>query len=568
MSKEKPLTHWLFPDLPPKKEVPAREYEEYVCVGLTREDGRSAEATIRGAMHSQRWEPHLQIYNGLVGMEKVWIGFSLTQPSVSKWHLEKNKEPTNLEDIYILLSILSVKLSEKGMGICEVEVEPIYAPAVPQISENITGWQVKIVPSWIKEAVPHQALERWLDTRLRKLVYPIVGETGRLAEYFMEKLKEAGIPSPAQHKSEFEKALDITKTYEENVKRLDRVIAKITSGVEGEIIKQHGNWILTRENLEWNRYKPPNYFYRVYYKEGEKWILSEQGEYSRCYDHFKYQSKFEEPKPWEKPIEEVERIPSRFERYEKERPKFGKLKLSWGKNPRGMWSLFNEFYVDSYLQEKGYSEVAYDTREKLEKKIRDFIHETVKDWREIRNVDLHIEPPVDIILSSIPLELIMREAESTVTWHNTKYYAYGSVARPLEWLTIRSAITSVPHTALVRLSRRADYAGDSPYFDILLSPQPLTEVEVKGLELKPLEKMPETYHKEAEKARLPWQSWVQPILTYITDKTLSEGWVREEDAIKEWVQRGATEDEVKSVIAQLIREGTLYTPRAGFLRKT
>jgi hypothetical protein len=74
----------------------------------------------------------------------------------------------------------------------------------------------------------------------------------------------------------------------------------------------------------------------------------------------------------------------------------------------------------------------------------------------------------------------------TVRWHGTDYYAYGSSARPLDWLTIKSAITSVAHTALVRLSRTVDYSSDVPYFDILLSPTPLLESEVKALELEPI----------------------------------------------------------------------------------
>ena len=67
----------------------------------------------------------------------------------------------------------------------------------------------------------------------------------------------------------------------------------MSEGYEGEIIKRAGDWILTRENVEGLRYKPPKYFYRVYYLEQGRWVRSEQGNYSRCLDHFTYQSQQE-----------------------------------------------------------------------------------------------------------------------------------------------------------------------------------------------------------------------------------------------------------------------------------
>lgn len=71
----------------------------------------------------------------------------------------------------------------------------------------------------------------------------------------------------------------------------------ISETFEGEIIKQRGDWILTRENLEPRKYKKPNYFYRVYYKEEGKWVLAEQGGYTRCLDAFTYQSELEASNP-------------------------------------------------------------------------------------------------------------------------------------------------------------------------------------------------------------------------------------------------------------------------------
>jgi len=82
------------------------------------------------------------------------------------------------------------------------------------------------------------------------------------------------------------------------------------------------------------------------------------------------------------------------------------------------------------------------------------------------------------------------KSTSTISKEQAEYFAYGSDARPLDWLTIRDTITSVPYTALTRLSRGADYSSQEPYFNILLSPKPLTEQEIRALELIPLERLP------------------------------------------------------------------------------
>lgn len=76
-----------------------------------------------------------------------------------------------------------------------------------------------------------------------------------------------------------------------------------------------------------------------------------------------------------------------------------------------------------------------------------------------------------------------------IIWHGTEYFAYGSLARPLEWLTIKAVIKSVPHPALTRLSRSIDYGSAEPYFNIILSPRQFSAEEIKALELTPLEKL-------------------------------------------------------------------------------
>jgi len=57
-------------------------------------------------------------------------------------------------------------------------------------------------------------------------------ETGRLAEFFIGMLRTAGVPLPTQYKSEFEKAMDITKTYEENLP----LVRKVAEGIIKRIV--------------------------------------------------------------------------------------------------------------------------------------------------------------------------------------------------------------------------------------------------------------------------------------------------------------------------------------------
>lgn len=69
---QKPLTHWLFSDLPAKKYVEKAPPEAYrVCVGLNREEGREAETSIRGVLHRREFKPHLKRYERLMGTERV-----------------------------------------------------------------------------------------------------------------------------------------------------------------------------------------------------------------------------------------------------------------------------------------------------------------------------------------------------------------------------------------------------------------------------------------------------------------------------------------------------------------
>jgi len=57
-------------------------------------------------------------------------------------------------------------------------------------------------------------------------------ETGRLADRFLNALREAGVPLPTIYKAEFEKAMDIYKTYEENVGIIDKLASEIIARVK------------------------------------------------------------------------------------------------------------------------------------------------------------------------------------------------------------------------------------------------------------------------------------------------------------------------------------------------
>jgi len=75
-----------------------------------------------------------------------------------------------------------------------------------------------------------------LEKVVKKPVAPPVRltseETGRLAEFFIGMLRTAGVPLPTQYKSEFEKAMDITKTYEENLP----LVRKVAEGIIKRIV--------------------------------------------------------------------------------------------------------------------------------------------------------------------------------------------------------------------------------------------------------------------------------------------------------------------------------------------
>ena len=61
-----------------------------------------------------------------------------------------------------------------------------------------------------------------------------------------------------------------------------------------------------------------------------------------------------------------------------------------------------------------------------------------------------------------------------------------------------------------------------------------------------------------------WQDWIKPILSYIREKD----WTREDEIYKEFQERGVSREDIEAVLAQLVREGAIYTPRVGVYRRT
>jgi len=62
-------------------------------------------------------------------------------------------------------------------------------------------------------------------------------ETAMLADYFLGTLAKYGVPLPAQYKGEFEKAMDINKTYEENLPLIKKAAEDILKGLMPDLVK-------------------------------------------------------------------------------------------------------------------------------------------------------------------------------------------------------------------------------------------------------------------------------------------------------------------------------------------
>jgi hypothetical protein len=61
---------------------------------------------------------------------------------------------------------------------------------------------------------------------------------------------------------------------------------------------------------------------------------------------------------------------------------------------------------------------------------------------------------------------------------------------------------------------------------------------------------------------------IQAILNFIVDVQLMYGWVGKEDIYTKFETLGYSREEVEKALSQLLREGTIYEPREGFVRKT
>jgi len=96
--------------------------------------------------------------------------------------------------------------------------EPRYAPATkPTLKEMLKG---TVLTPFIEAAKVKPLGE---TPKLKP------EETGQIADYFLMNLRDAGVELPTRFKGEFEKALDINKSWQENLEIMDKLIAEIVA---------------------------------------------------------------------------------------------------------------------------------------------------------------------------------------------------------------------------------------------------------------------------------------------------------------------------------------------------
>jgi hypothetical protein len=66
----------------------------------------------------------------------------------------------------------------------------------------------------------------------------------------------------------------------------------------------------------------------------------------------------------------------------------------------------------------------------------------------------------------------------------------------------------------------------------------------------------------------PSRERVQSILNFIVETQLMYGWVGKEDVYSKFEKLAYSREEIEKILNQLIREGTIYEPREGYVRKT
>jgi len=87
--------------------------------------------------------------------------------------------------------------------------------SVPKASEILAKLE--------REGVIYEPRPRWYARTEAPPIKLTAEDTGRLADFFLDKLRKAGVYLPTQYKGEFEKAMDIYKSYEENVAIIEKV---------------------------------------------------------------------------------------------------------------------------------------------------------------------------------------------------------------------------------------------------------------------------------------------------------------------------------------------------------
>jgi len=108
-------------------------------------------------------------------------------------------------------TIIQRLLDEAGIGKCERYERPKYNQYWGD-KENTVN---RLLDTWINGWDIKQSI-----SELKCTSAPL--DTAKLADFFLDKLTKAGVQLPAQYKGEFEKAMDINKTYEENLPLIEK----------------------------------------------------------------------------------------------------------------------------------------------------------------------------------------------------------------------------------------------------------------------------------------------------------------------------------------------------------
>lgn len=155
--------------------------------------------------------PSIRAYWGTSprGLPALWVEVYVEGKLKVRGHLEVRRETRET-----LERIINVKIKD---SIVEAGLPEDMLLVDPLLKQN-----VELTKTLLETAPPEI------------LVPPVrltAEESARLADVFIGMLRTAGVPLPTQYKSEFEKAMDINKTYEENLPLIKKAAEDILKGL-------------------------------------------------------------------------------------------------------------------------------------------------------------------------------------------------------------------------------------------------------------------------------------------------------------------------------------------------